>query len=88
MAKKKYQRDVHHRRPFCESHDDSPENRSLVRVSHHRAYHHLFGTNTGTMTPEQIANYLNSVWIDPNKLMIVVPRKVLVVMPELPFPKD
>lgn len=69
MAKKKYQKDVHHRIPKSRGGTDSPINTSWVRKSHHRAYHEIFGTSH----PRQIAQYLTEKWIDPNFVMIAVP---------------
>ncbi len=81
MAKKSSQYNTHHRVPQSRGGKDTPENISVVRISHHRAYHQMFGC----MTPEQIAKYLNVKWIDPKKMMIVVDRPIKVAMPELPF---
>lgn len=81
MAKKSNQHNVHHRVPLCRQGTDDPSNLSVVRKSHHSAYHAIFGV----MTPEQIAKYLNVKWIDPKKMFIVVDRPVKAVMPELPF---
>lgn len=70
MAKKKHQRDTHHRVARCNGGTDEPSNLSNVRKSHHQAFHHLFRTGI----PEHIAKYLNEVWIDPKKMFVVIDR--------------
>jgi hypothetical protein len=81
MAKKSNQYNEHHRVPLSRGGSDNQSNLSVVRISHHRAYHQMFGC----MTPEQIAKYLNLKWIDPKKMFIVVDRPIKAIMPELPF---
>ena len=59
----------HHRIPRSQPNStENPSNISMVPLKKHQAYHCLFGTKT----PQQIADYLNNVWIDPSKKLIVV----------------
>lgn len=59
----------HHRIP--RSHpksSDEPWNISLVPLKRHMHFHGLFGTKT----PQQIADYLTKVWIDPDWKLIAI----------------
>ena len=60
----------HHRK--CRSHggSDEGENISIVDERQHKAYHLLFGN----MRPQQVADKLNGVYIDPEFKLIVVRR--------------
>jgi len=60
----------HHRVPHSKGGSNHPPN--TIKVPHHLhvAYHVLFGT----MTPQEIAEELNSRWIDPKYKFLVVPQ--------------
>jgi len=61
----------HHRKPRCKGGDDSERNISLVNREHHRAYHRLFDEGH----PSKVAERLNKYWIDPDYVMIPIPKK-------------
>ena len=61
----------HHRKPRCAGGTDAERNISLVKRDHHRAYHMLFDSGT----PEIVAKRLNKLWIDPDFVMIPVPKE-------------
>jgi hypothetical protein len=54
----------------CRGGTKTAGNISLVPQNIHAAFHMLFGNGT----TEEIAAVLNSVWIDPADLLMVVPR--------------
>ena len=45
-------------------------NISIVKVGDHRAYHQIFGN----MTPPEMAEMLNEVWISPDFYLVAIPR--------------
>jgi hypothetical protein len=62
MCKKKNQRDVHHRKPTSIGGTNEDRNLSSVRKSHHEHWHGIFGNKTA----QQICDYINDVWLDPD----------------------
>lgn len=59
----------HHRIPRANPNStDEKWNISMVPLKKHQAYHTLFGTKN----PQQIAEYLSSVWITPSFKLIAV----------------
>jgi hypothetical protein len=52
----------HHRKLKSKGGTDEWHNISIVPENHHRAWHTLFKDRD----PEQIAAYINAVWIDPD----------------------
>jgi hypothetical protein len=60
----------HHRKMRCHGGSDDPSNISTVPAYRHEAFHILFNSRT----TEEIAKYLNSVWIDPEDELVVVKR--------------
>jgi hypothetical protein len=72
MSKHKYEpRDKHHRR--CKSRQGSDDNSNISSVPqhYHRAWHLLFEN----LTPHNIAEIINTVWIDPRYRLVVVRSK-------------
>lgn len=61
----------HHRRPKSRKGTGKPSNISYVKESQHRAFHTMFGNKH----PEDIAEYLNAVWLDPDYYFICVRRR-------------
>ncbi len=80
MAKGKFQKDIHHRRPKCLGGTDTYPIGNLSHVSkrQHAHWHALFGV----MTPEQIVNYINRKWLDP-EYVFVVQKKVVQFTPKI-----
>lgn len=62
--------DKHHRLPRSKGGSNSNSNISLVRKDLHVAYHKLFGN----ATPDEVADILNKVWIDPAYKLVAVRR--------------
>lgn len=62
--------DKHHRLPRSKGGSNSNSNISLVRKDLHVAYHKLFGN----ATPDEVAEILNKVWIDPAYKLVAVRR--------------
>jgi hypothetical protein len=58
----------HHRRPRSRGGNSKPSNISYVCAEQHKAYHRIFSN----MTPYEIADVLNQVWIDPAYTFVVV----------------
>lgn len=58
----------HHRRPKSRNGSDEPANISYVPKKKHMYFHALFGTKS----PQQIAEYLTKVWVDPTYKIIAV----------------
>lgn len=56
----------------------SPSNISSVRVSDHQAYHRLFGAGD----PYVFAKTLNEIWIDPDYVLIPLPRDLYIELKE------
>lgn len=52
----------HHRKPRVLNGGDDSKNISLVPLRKHQFFHGLLGTKT----PQQIADYLTKIWIDPD----------------------
>jgi hypothetical protein len=65
------ERSLHHRKMKCHGGKKTPENMSNVPVKLHRAWHTLFKDRK----PEDIAAYINAVWIDPDKIFVCLNRK-------------
>ena len=59
----------HHRRPRVLGGSNETRNISLVTGFKHRAWHTLFHV----MTPYEIADEINKVWLDPDFKFIVKP---------------
>lgn len=57
----------HHRKCKSRHGTGKPHNISLVEDRHHKAYHLLFSN----MDPYQVAQVLNTVWIDPDYIFEV-----------------
>lgn len=68
--KESHKLERHHRK--CRSHGgtNEPRNISIVRENLHRAYHLIFQNRTA----EEVADVLNDIWIDPDKVLICVDR--------------
>jgi hypothetical protein len=60
----------HHRRPRSKGGSDAPENISKVSSKEHRAWHIMFNN----MSPTQIAQKINDVWLDPRFKFVVIQR--------------
>lgn len=61
----------HHRRPRSLQGTDSPENLVQVSDTKHSAWHTLFSNHT----PQEIADIINAVWLDPEFVFLVERRK-------------
>lgn len=61
----------HHRIPRSRGGSNSPRNLIYVPRKAHGYYHALFGN----MTAFEIAQYLNTTWIDPDLKLVVRKRK-------------
>jgi hypothetical protein len=68
---KNRERSLHHRKPKARGGTNHPKNISNVPKSQHRAWHTLFGDRR----PEDITNFINEVWIDPDYMLVCVNRK-------------
>lgn len=68
MASKKTR---HHRKPISIGGSDEERNLSWVKDNKHRAWHLLFSN----MTAQEIANEINTRWIDPAYRLEVVQVK-------------
>ena len=79
MGKQKKPVGRHHRRPRSHGGSDEPKNISLVPVHQHRAYHCIFAN----YLPEQVAQILTDVWIDPDYIMIAVHKEKGLSMKQL-----
>ena len=64
----------HHRKPKARGGKSGKHrgNISMVPYNKHRAFHTLFGT----ITPEKIARMLTRDYIDPDRIMIAVPKEL------------
>lgn len=64
----------HHRKPKARGEKSGKHsgNISLVPYNKHTAFHTLFGTDT----PEEIAKKLTEDYIDPDRIMIAVPKEL------------
>lgn len=62
--------DRHHRRPRSIGGDDEERNLSTVPRIKHEAWHMLFSNASA----EQIAEIINSFWLDPDYFMVAVRR--------------
>lgn len=71
MAKKKHQKDIHHRKPSSIGGTNDDRNLSIVRKNHHVFWHGLFNNNNA----HQIAQYINDVWLDPAYIFICEKRE-------------
>lgn len=60
----------HHRVPRCKNGSDEPRNISYIPNRLHTRYHALFGV----MDPFEIAELLNSLFIDPDYELVVTKR--------------
>lgn len=65
-------RNRHHRKPQCQGGDDEKRNISRVSAKKHAAWHMLFD---GEMTPQDIADVINRVWLDPDYILVVKKRR-------------
>lgn len=75
----------HHRKPVSLGGSSHKSNISRVTLQKHQCFHLLFAN----MTPEQIADELNRIWIDPAYRMVAVNRQVgLTVGQMLAFRED
>lgn len=63
----------HHRRPRSHGGKRNEENLSYVPNKLHEAYHLLFSNNS----VNRIADILNEHWIDPDYVMVPVPKEFL-----------
>lgn len=71
MAKRNPQPfDDHHRKPQSKGGTNKSSNISRVRRDKHVAYHKLFGNGS----PHDVARILNSIWIDPDFMLVVVEK--------------
>jgi len=57
----------HHRKPKSKGGNGKPKNISYVCAEQHKAWHRLFGN----MTPHEIADVINQVWIDQDYVFLV-----------------
>lgn len=64
---------THHRKPKSRSGTNNPRNISRVRRKFHEAYHLLFANDE----PMEVAKKLSEVWIDPDFIMVAIPRNKL-----------
>jgi hypothetical protein len=55
----------HHRKPISRGGKTTPQNLSMVSCVKHRAWHTLFAN----MSPPEIAEEINSVWLDPDFML-------------------
>jgi hypothetical protein len=66
----------HHRKPRSLGGTNDSANISLVNERKHEYYHGLFTKQDNTcMTPQEIAEVLTRVWIDPEFALICVPKR-------------
>ena len=63
----------HHRKPKSCGGTNNPRNISKVRRKFHEAYHLLFSNDE----PMEVAKKLSEVWIDPDFIMVAIPRNKL-----------
>jgi hypothetical protein len=61
----------HHRKCRCNNGGDEPSNISVVSQSKHDIFHAMFGC----MTPPEIAEELNKVWLDKEYKFICIHNK-------------
>jgi hypothetical protein len=66
----------HHRLPRKLGGESTRENISFVPEKLHQAFHLLFGANSA----EKIAQELNDNWVDPNYVMVAVPKNCLPIV--------
>lgn len=64
----------HHRKAKSLGGSASERNISIVPIRLHEAYNSLFG---GNATPQQVASILNKVWIDPDYVIVAIPKDKL-----------
>jgi hypothetical protein len=67
----KAHRNIHHRCPLCLGGKNHPRNLSNVSITQHQSWHNLFGGRK----PQDIADFINAVWIDPDYKFICVKLK-------------
>jgi hypothetical protein len=60
----------HHRLPRVHGGGDEPRNISWIPQGKHRAFHTIFGV----MSPEEIAQVLTELYIDPDWQMIAIKK--------------
>jgi hypothetical protein len=60
----------HHRKMRCHGGSNDKSNISVVPAYRHEAFHQLFNSRTA----EEIAEYLNNVWIDPAYQLVCTKR--------------
>ena len=65
------ERSRHHRKMKCHGGKTTKHNISNVSVKEHRAWHILFKDRC----PEDIAAYINGVWLDPDYQFVCINRK-------------
>jgi hypothetical protein len=65
------ERSHHHRRPVSLGGTSAEKNISNVSVTKHRAWHILFGNRC----PQDIATYINAVWLDTRYKFVCVERE-------------
>lgn len=73
MSQKRRRIEQHHRLPKSQGGTDDPKNISYVSHASHVAFHTLF---PGNLTLEKIVRQLNKKWIRPDKMLIIVDRKL------------
>lgn len=73
MSKKKERFEKHHKLPQAQGGTDDPTNISYVSRASHIAFHTLF---PGNLPIEKIVKQLNRKWIRPDKMLIIVDRKL------------
>ncbi len=70
MRRMLYEVTEHHRRPRSRGGSNDQRNISIVTAVQHRAWHALFGN----LEPEQIADRINNIWLDPDYRISVEKR--------------
>lgn len=68
--------DKHHRRMKCHGGGMKRENISIVKREDHVHFHAMFGS----MTPQEIAEHINRIWIPKEYMFVCVPTGSQVVV--------
>lgn len=68
---KPHESNKHHRRARSNGGDSSPRNISVVNKRQHVFFHGLFSDTR----PEAIARELNAKWVDPDYIIIAIPKE-------------
>jgi hypothetical protein len=71
MRKRVFNASRHHRKSRSHGGANTSANISIVPDHKHRAYHTLFADKT----PQEVADILTDVWIDPDFIMIAISKR-------------